>query len=161
MKEKKEQIHHFFEVFARFYAEEVTKQKGFLRDYLEFERHWRLCLAAYRAKKLNRDLVKELQFEDLQDPFIVFLLVQKESATFEFPYEFKDLGHLLEGVKDPLDQHRIIQEYRFKKLEELASGPLFSIDWLLSYMVQLMVLEDLRKLNEEEGKALFTRIKEG
>jgi len=154
-----DQIAHFYEIIARFFSEEVARTHGFLRKYLEFERQWRLCMTGYRAKKLGRDLSKELQFEDFTDPLVAFLLAQKDVPTFEFPYEYRDLGERLQGVDEPADQHHVMTRYRFEKVVELIDAPEFTIDTLILYMVQLIILEDLASLNESAGGETLAQIK--
>lgn len=157
--ETEKKIQHFPEIISAFYHREVLETEGFLKNYFEFERMLRLTLCAYRAKKLNRDLVKELQFEDPKGSFVAFLLAQKDQPHFEFPYDFQDLGEGLIKLRDPLEQAFFIDDYRLKKIEELSDQPLFSIDYLLSYMVKLILLENLEKLDEERGLRAIEKIK--
>ena len=150
---EKEQIAHYSRVFSYFFREQAESQTGFLRVFFQFEREWRLVLTCYRAKKRNRDLLKELQYEDAKDPFVAQLLAQKDSPQFEFPFEYRDLGELLtSSPKHPLEEYRLMASYRFAKVEEFSNYQIFSLDWLLSYMIRLMIVEEWNELNDEKGK---------
>lgn len=157
-----DKIRNFHGLLARFFNEEIPKQEGFLRNYLIFEREWRLVLLALRAKQPNRDVVKELQFEDPTDPIVAHILAQKDSEVYEPPYEYAELKELLASCNaDPLAEHRALAEYRFRKIAELAENRPFTIDQILSYMAQLMIIENLFELDRERGNMIletFTKL---
>ena len=151
-----EKLHVFPGLLAAYFREEIPLQTGFLRSYLEFERSWRLVLLGMKAKELGRDLSQELQFEDPKDPFVMDLLVQKDSMTYDPPPEFLTLKEkYLACGPDPFQQFKEIAEWRFKQIEELATQPLFSIDWILSYMAQLFIAEQWHELDREKGEIIL------
>lgn len=150
-----EKIRHFPGLIARFFAEEIPKYKGFLQRYLKFERDWRLVLTALRAKVLKRDIVKELQFEDLHDPLVLQILSQRDAPNYEPPEEFAELKDLfLACGGDPWAQHKAFDAWRFKKIEEMVEKPLFSIDWILAYLARLLIVEYDYELDKNKGKLI-------
>ncbi len=158
-----DQVRFFSKIFARFFREAEEKQSGFLKYYFSFERSLRLVLVGYRGKKRGIDLVKELQYEDPKDPFIAQILAQKDSSAFEFPLEFFELGELLKDVSsdDPLAQYKIIARYRFSSIMDAVQDHPFSIDYLLGYLIQFMMVEDWNQLDDEQGREqLNTIVKE-
>ncbi|MBS0620775.1 MAG: DUF2764 family protein [Verrucomicrobia bacterium] len=157
-----DKVKHFSGLFARFFQEETVKQKGFLQSYLQFEREWRLVLLAMRAKQLGRDVARELQFEDLTDPFVAQILAQKDAPQYDPPSEYVDLKELVASCsRDPWLESKAFAEYRFRKVGEMAEGDLFSIDHILSYMAQLMLLEQLEALDPEKGKMILDTFTSG
>ncbi|MGD9685314.1 MAG: DUF2764 family protein, partial [Candidatus Obscuribacterales bacterium] len=66
--EGEELLRHHGEIAARFFQVEIGRAEGFLKEYLEFERQWRLILLALRAK--GRDVRQELQYEDPSDRLV-------------------------------------------------------------------------------------------
>ena len=151
-----EKLRHFPGVFALFFKEEIEKQSGFLRRYFCFEREWKLVMLAIKAKEFKKDVVKELQFEDFTDPFVAQILVQKDSDTYDPPEEYLDLKEkYLSCGLDPWEQYKTIAKWRFDKIGELVDKPLFSIDWILSYMAQLWIVEDWNELDEVKGKMIL------
>jgi hypothetical protein len=155
-----DKIKNFSGLLAKFFNEEIPKQTGFLRKYLEFERECRLVLLALRAKQLRRDVVRELQFEDPTDPFVAHILAQKDSEVYEPPLEYAELKDLIVSCHgDPLAEHRAFAEYRFRKIAEMAEKQLFSIDQILSYMAQLMILENIYELDVQRGNMILETFK--
>jgi hypothetical protein len=157
-----DKIRNFPGLLARFFNEEIPKQKGFLRHYFILEREWRLVLLALRAKQLNRDVARELQFEDSTDPIVAHILAQKDSEIYEPPLEYAELKELIASCyADPWAEHRAFAEYRFRKIAELAENRLFTIDQILCYMAQLMIIESINELDVERGNMILETFKSG
>lgn len=155
-----ERIKNFSGLLVQFFFEEIPKSEGFLNRYLSFEREWRLVLIGLRAKHLGRDVAKELQFEDFTDPLVAQILAQKDAETYEPPVEYAGLKELfIASGNDPWQQNKSFAEWRFEKIELLVERPLFSIDWILSYMVQLMIVEDWNELDREKGRMILDTFK--
>lgn len=150
-----QRLRFYPELLTRYFREESKTSKGFIYDYLQFERKLHLVQTAYRSKKLKRDLLVELQFEDIEDPFVQELLAQKDSEKFKAPSGFEELQSILEeNYKAPIDLYRALCGYRFEMLEQLAGFDVFSINRILAYMVQLIIVERWLKLDCEKGKKL-------
>lgn len=157
-----EKIKNFPGLLALYFNSEIPKHKGFLRDYLIFERECRLVLVGLRAKQLGRDVLKELQFEDPTDPFVAQILAQKDSGSYDPPMEYVDLKELMAACdRDPWLENKAFAEYRFKKIGDIACDNLFSIDQILRYMAQLMIIENLIALDAERGNMILDTFKSG
>lgn len=149
-----ERLRDFAELLAHFLVQATQEESGFLRSYFQFEREARLVMLVHRAKRLHRDLGSELQFEDPTDPFVAYLLAQKDAERFEPPEEYRELRDLMEGCgPDPWQQHKAFAEYRFKRMEEMVAGTqTFHTDRVLLYVAQLMLLEQWHSLDEAQGR---------
>ncbi len=155
-----DRIRNFSGLLARYFQEEIPLQKGFLKKYLVFERERRLVLLALRAKLIGRDVVHELQFEDLSDPLVAHILAQKDSGHYDPPLEYVEIRDILESCyADPLLENKAFAEYRFKKIDELSVGDPFTINRILAYMAQLMLVENLHELDEEKGRLVVETYK--
>jgi hypothetical protein len=155
-----ERLHHFPSLLAEFFREEEAKEEGFLKKYFSFEREVRLVLLAIRSKRANRDLVKELQFEDPTDSFVLHILAQKDAEQYEPPFEYKEIKELmLAAGSDPWEQNKAITAYRFQKVEEMVEAEAFSIDTMLSYLVRLMLVEYWHELDKDKGQIILSTIK--
>jgi hypothetical protein len=149
---KEVRLSHFPSLFASLY-QSGSEKKGFLGDYYRIERDTRLILTALRAKSLKRDLVRELQFEDPFDPLVSFILAQKDTTDFTPPVEYEELRNLfVENHLEPEKLHRSILEYRLNKIEELEETTSFSIDQVLSYIAQFLIVDGWFHLNKEKGQ---------
>ncbi len=151
-----DRIRYFSSLLVHYFAEEGPKQDGFLRKFLQFEREWRLVLIGLRAQEMGRDLSRELQFEDPKDPFVQDLLVQKDMDRYAPPMEYQEIKEMIAASGfDPWERYRAFAAFRFSKIEELVDTPLFSIDQILAYLAQLMILESMNELDKKRGKAIL------
>ena len=129
---------------------------GFLARFALADREMRLVLAALRAKRLKRDLLREMQFEDFGDPLVASILAQKDAATYTPPSEYERLPKLM--LHDPKTQeHELLQE-RLKRIEELEGQEPFSIDHLLGYLLRLELIEAWHSLDEPQGLRLIRNL---
>ncbi len=157
-----EKIQNLSFLLTSFFSQEILFHEGFLHRYFTFEKEWRLVMTALRSKKLGRDLSVELQYEDPTDPFVADILAQKESSQYMPPKEYaglKDKYHSC-GV-NPWQHYDVFAKWRFEHIGMLASGPLFSVDWVLAYLAQHVLVEDGVRLNLERGEEMLRQIAEG
>jgi len=146
-----ERLAHHDELMHHFFEEAIPKESGLLCELLQFERDWRLVMTAYRAKALGRDLSEELQWEDPNDMIVAQLLAQKDADVVEPPDGFEELAEIYrEWGSDPHELFVRLEEYRFRKVGEMREGLLFTLDVILGYMVQLMILERSKRALEGE-----------
>ncbi len=152
---KADRLRFFPELIAAYFREEAALSKGFLKEHLIFERKFRLVQTAFRAKYLKRDLLEELQFENPEESFIQQLLVQKDAEKFEPPVGFEQLRPIFdEYYAAPIDLHKALCGFRFQKICELIGDQVFTIDRILGYMVQLILIERFEGLDQEKGNQL-------
>jgi hypothetical protein len=157
-----ERIRHFSQLFASFFEEAISQTTGFLRDYFIFEREWRLIMMGFRAKKLNRDLVAELQYEDPEDLTVAHLLAQKDARSYEPPHGYEDLKEVFHTyTNNPMKLYKHMCNYRFYKIEECERGELFSLDVLLSYIARLMIVEKWIELELREDEIELDSLMKG
>ncbi|MDE3045821.1 MAG: DUF2764 family protein [Verrucomicrobiota bacterium] len=151
-----ERLRYFSSLYASLFQEMAQKTDGFLRAYYTFEREVRLILTALRAKRMKRDVVREMQFEDPSDPLVMDILAQKDAAEYAPPQEYEDLKTLfLNHLSDPKALYRALLEYRFAKIEEMEENEPFSINHLLGYAARLLIVESWANLNQEQGIAII------
>ena len=98
-------------------------------------------------------------FEDLKDPNVSLILSQHDSPYFEAPTGYEELQEMLLTSQDkPMYQYRHLAEFRFRKLREMVINKPFSVDYLLSYLLRIAILEDLRSLDEVKGQEILNGI---
>lgn len=153
-------LEHFSELLSIFFQYEAGKggleYKGFLKFYVEMERERRLVLMGLRAKKLNRDLLKELQYENPDEELVAQMLAQKDAPQYEAPDKYQDLVQLYHKYSDePWQLQKALIEYRMKKVEEYLGLDFFSFDRILAYMIELILLEKWHKLDKQKGKEMI------
>jgi hypothetical protein len=154
-----DRLRYFPSLVASFYRETIGHLKGFLRHYYQVEREIRLCLTALRAKSFQRDLLRELQFEDPTDPFVAQLIAQKDEKETVLPEEYEDLKRVfLENKSEPKKLYRAILQIRFSAIEDLEAGQPFAIDQVLGYLARLSIVEAWEQLDEQKGRAVLQEV---
>lgn len=154
-----ERRRNFASLIAAYFREERKKAKGFVRKFLDFEHAVRVLITGFRAKRLGRDVVRELQFEDPIDPYVETVLMQKNSSgSFVFPLEFAELETKLEDAgRDPTLQYEALMQFRFDYYSEHIHSHPLEISSLAANMMRLWILEDYFALKVDEGEVILTR----
>lgn len=159
---KESRLEHFPELIAKYFKVESEEATGFLKQYLSFEREWRLVFAAFRAKKLGRDVAKELQYEDPNDEIVAQIMAQKDAKTFVPPDGYEDLKVIFDEHGDkPLELFKALCEYRFHHIEEMLGIDVFSINYILGYMAQLITVEKWIGLDQQKGMNIVQNVFKG
>lgn len=154
-----ERLRHFPELISTFFSEETRHGTGFFKEYLVMERELRLILAAFRAKKLNRDISLELQFEHPDDPIVAQILAQKDSPQYEPPEEYQELKSLFNQYGErPLELQKALFEFRLNKIEEKVGQDLFSTNRILAYLAELILIERWRQMDRQKGLEIVDRM---
>lgn len=156
---KEDRLKYFSALVVGYFKYEIPRLDGFLKKYLRMEREIRLLLVGFRAKMLDRDLFRELQFEDPNDDFVAQILAQKDSKDFEPPASYESLKPVFEKFYgEPLKLHQALLEYKFNKIEEMLGFEKFSIDRILGTMIQLIMTEKWLELDHEKGTQIVDRL---
>ncbi len=149
-------------LISAFLQDQIDHSEGFLKRYFTLERERRLVLTAIRAKALGRDVAKELSCEDPLDPFVADILAQKESPHYLPPKEYAELKDLyLSSGVDPWTHYIKFSQWRFERTGALAEGPLFSVDWVLAYLAQYLLVDTSARLDVVKGEEILRQIAEG
>jgi hypothetical protein len=153
---------HFPELLRQFFHDELKKQDGFVLEYLKFEWEWRLVFVALRANSLGRDLEKEMQYEDPEDPFIEQILEQKNQKIYQPPEKYKALKDLFDAKKlNPLELQKALSEWRFDSIENMVGWHTFDVYRVLGYVVQLKICEKWLKLDKKKGLEIVEKVAKG
>ncbi len=156
---KEEQLKYFPELERNYFFEEMKNTSGFLLDYLRMERELKLVSTGFRAKRLKRDISRELQFEDPEEELVGQIMAFRDADYFEPPVEYSDLKRIFEVYRDdPLGLHQALCQYRFNRVEELVGAHTMSIDYILAYVVQLVLVEKWLELDQQKGQIIVDSI---
>jgi hypothetical protein len=150
-----DRIKYFSSLLAHFFQREIEENQDFLSQYFSFERNVRLILLALRSKKYNRDISKELQFEDFKDPLVANILSQKDMDRFDPPSGYEELANIyLEHEMDPIKLSMELIKYKLRTISEMVFLKPFTVDYILGYMVRLMLVEDWQIANEQKARQI-------
>lgn len=150
---KEDRIHHFPYLLAKFFQKAENFKDPFVRHYLSFERELRLVMTAFRAKKLERDLSVEFQYENPEEDLIAQLLAQQDAKSYEPPEKYKELKCLFEKHGDhPLALQKALDEYRFETIDSLVDmSDVFSIERMLAYFSQFLIVDKWFEMDKAKG----------
>ncbi|MDF2577246.1 MAG: hypothetical protein K0S74_730 [Chlamydiales bacterium] len=160
--DKTKVLQHFSELISTFFSQEIITHTGFLNRYFIFEREWRLVMLGLRAKQLGRDLAIELQYEDPTDPIVAQLLAQKDSANYDPPTSDPWLKKIITEQREEVTPKQLyidLARYRFERIAEfLTPQDQFTLDHILCYAAQLIILEQWRELDQKQGALIAENI---
>jgi hypothetical protein len=160
--QREERVRHFPALIAAYFRQDVSKAPAFIRDFLQFERQLRLVLTGMRAKALGRDLATELANEDPDDPLVIQLMAQKDSKGFEPPEGFEELKVIFQQHgSDALDLYQALVAYRFHWIDERLTAEMFSIDRILGYTMQFLLILQWLELDQKKGLGLIENMIKG
>ena len=149
-------LSHFEELVSHYYLYEIQGAKGFLKKYLSFEKEWRLIFLGFRAKVLSFSLSHELQYQDPHEEIVAQMMAQKDSKSYIVPSEYESLQPLFEKYREsPMKMYQGLLEYRFNKIEELLGVDLFSLERIVGYVAQLILIENWEALDQEKGSKII------
>jgi hypothetical protein len=151
-----EKITYFPVLEIEFFHDQIENfQSPFLLSFFKLERESKLILTALRAKNLKRDITIELAGEDKKDPLVDSILRQKDESLYEPPKEYIQLYNIfLKYQSEPKALYKAFLEYCFQKYEYFSERGPFTIDQILGYLANLILVEDYYYLNQEKGNSI-------
>jgi len=139
----------------------INVKSSFLHFFFKMEREIRVVLTALRARDLRKDIMEELFFEDYRDPFIHFIFSQKGNENLEIPKEYIPLKELFLKNKDhPKKLEIALLKFKFFKNIEESKKYFFTIDQILGYIANLIIIEDLTILMQSPKKEMVDNLVE-
>lgn len=154
-----ERLKRFPKLIVEYFAQSIANSSGFLKEYLEMERGLRLTFLGFRAKQLARNLSSELQYEDPSDELVLQLLAQRDAAHYEPPFRFEATKQLFEhNQSDPVALHKAVLDYRFRWVDEQLGTDTFSMDAILAYFVQFLMVEAWASLDQKQGNTIIDQL---
>jgi hypothetical protein len=159
---KEQRLKHFSSLFESYFKEQISSSGLFLNKVFKLIRDVKLILTALRAKTLKKDLLVELQFQDPQDPLVADILAQKDSNSYDPPEAYQEVKLLYESHEEsPLELQKALLQYQFQKVSELTGLQVFTLDVILSYVYQWILVERWADLDQQKGKKIINSILQG
>jgi hypothetical protein len=154
-----ERLKSFSELLSMYFKIEGAK-KNVASDLLNFEKELALFLVGYRSFKMSKPLDKVLANEDQDSDLVRDLLARKDHSALDATNGgFKELGRaLMEAKGEPHLENLAIATFKFNYYTNYQFGHPFSIKYLLPYMMQLIIIEDLYAQNEQLGGLILNSI---
>jgi len=145
----KQRRERFSQLVASFF-EEKKKERGFVGEYFAWLEEFFIVGAAVRAKRLGRDIAKELSDEDFSHPRVLESLAFRDAVSYDPPEAFAPVREIYErDFENPKQLEKNTTQFIFQHLEAIKELRPFTLDYLLAYMVQLILVEHLWPAKDE------------
>ncbi|MFH1492297.1 MAG: DUF2764 family protein [Candidatus Omnitrophota bacterium] len=112
-------------------AQDVDESQATLREWQIFDITLRNEIVKFRASRKLKDPAKYIRAPGYSDPFI---------ASF---------AHWVTSQDSPMEAELSLDRERWQRLEELAKAHYFDIDYLITYALQLQILERWQMINSQ------------
>jgi hypothetical protein len=112
-------------------------RQPFARHWYRTDRHLRLAIAQVRAGRIGVDMHPYMEKYRTLDPEIQRIVVDAFAKT------------------NPLERERVIEEYRWKLLDELAAADAFGLAPILAFGLKLQIAERWANLDRTHGEETF------
>ncbi len=83
-------------------------EKGVFSRLSHFRARVPLRVRRTSGKTIERDMAKELQFEDPTDPLVAQILAQKDSGSYEPPPDYADLKEMIASRQRSLERKQSV-----------------------------------------------------
>ncbi len=113
-----------------------------LDRWAKFNRRFRNELARIRAKNKGQDSSDYTRGDLYVDSFAI------------------EVSHRALKADNPLEAEKILDRFRWKKLEELIRRDVFHVEVLIVYALQLQILERYKHIGSSKGKEKFEEYKQ-
>lgn len=158
-----ERLKNFPYLLSQFFKNSESVKDPFLKHYFRFEREFRLVLTFLRAKSLNKDIEKELQYEDPEEELIKELLEQASESSPRLPERFEELKEIFDRYQnDPWMLQKMLDKYRFEFIENSVDlADVFSVRRILAYFIQFLIVDRWFNLDKEKGMQMVHNFVKG
>jgi hypothetical protein len=137
----------------RYYDYALARAKGFLHDWLTFERDLRNLLAAWNARTYELDLRGQL----IGDNEVTRALANSHASDFGLPNDYTYVDRLFQEMEQdqPQQREKGIDLIKWDFIEEATTFYYFTSEVLLGYLLRLMLLERWDGLSATAGRRML------
>ena len=148
------------ELQSLYYEYVLQVKNDFLEQWFRFDRDMKNILTAVNCRKYGYDTEKQLIPVKHENEVYETLIKSSPKAdlfTDEVPYADKIL-QIAESEMDISEKEKALDNIKWKFLDEHTFFNYFTIEKILSFVIKLEIVERWIELDNETGKALFTRL---
>lgn len=154
-----EKIRNFSFILMNFFNDQIEKNEGFLKEYFLFEKQCRLIITFLRSKKLKKDFLDEVKYEDEKDFFLMEILKQKEMENYEPPREYAKLKDIfIKYQAHPNEMQKEFLKFKLKRIDEMIETKNFTIDEILGYLAKFFIILEWQILDTNVSQVLVDKL---
>ena len=117
--------------------EDIDDPSPTLREWKRFDTTLRNELARSRAAKFTKDPLLYIRGEDYPDPSV------------------SSLVQWVVNLDSPLEAELCLDRFRWEKIGQLKKGHYFDIDYLITYALELQILERWERIDSKDGMRIL------
>ena len=148
------------ELQSLYYECVLQVKNDFLEQWFMFDRDMKNILTAVNCRKYGYDTEKQLIPVKHENEVYETLIKSSPKADLfadEVPYADKIL-QIAESEMDISEKEKALDNIKWEFLDEHTFFNYFTIEKILSFVIKLKIVERWIELDNETGKALFTRL---
>lgn len=148
------------ELQSLYYEYVLQVKNDFLEQWFRFDRDLKNILTAINCRKYGYDTEKQLipvKHENEVYETLIKSSPKPDLLTDEVPYIDKIL-QIAESEIDISEKEKALDNIKWKFLDEYTFFNYFTIEKILSFVIKLKMVERWIELDNETGKALFTKL---
>ncbi len=140
-----------------FYSHVLPHSNPFLNQWFEFELNTSNIIAAYVARKHNKDPETEI------------LEVNSLASVLASPGKLPDLRMIMDvdyiseaqriaEIEDFKEREKALDRFRWSYLDELSLFHYFEVETVITYLLKLMMIFRWKELDGNEGKKIYDQM---
>ncbi len=139
---------------ARYYDYALARTEEFLHQWFTFEQQLRNVLARWNVRQFKLPVVQPLVGQN----DVTEMLERSQSRDFGLAKDLPFVEKLLTALErgNLLEREKAIDRIRWNYLDELRTFHYFSVEVVLAYLLQFMILQRWLRFNAEQGVRLIT-----
>jgi hypothetical protein len=148
------------ELQSLYYEYVLQVENDFLKQWFMFDRDMKNILTAVNCRKYGYDTEKQLipvKHENEVYETLIKSSPKPDLFADEVPYADKIL-QIAESEMDISEKEKALDNIKWRFLDEHTFFNYFTIEKILSFVIKLKIVERWIELDNETGKALFTRL---
>lgn len=120
---------------------ETSTHNSILKQWAKFNREFRNELARNRAQRVDKDPMDYMQGERSGEPSVIEIASQAVK------------------ISNPLEAKKIVDQFRWQRLNQIAQGHILDLSFLIVYAVKLQILEFYKLIQSSKGAEKFEEYK--
>lgn len=143
------------DLLTRYYQYVDQYSNSFLKHWFKFDRQLRNILAAFSARKLEKEISRFVVGKDE----VTEMLTKSLSPDFGLRGELTYVDKLMQAIEvdNYLEREKRIDMLRWDVIDEVNTFNYFNIDKVLGFWIKAEIIDRWIKLDPAEGEALLKR----
>lgn len=136
----------------------LASENEFVRSYAEFSMNLKNLTAALNARKYKQEIAREVIGENEFSQALRTSIAKDFGLSQDYPFVEKTVG--LMSNPDLVERERGLDLLYWDLIDELTEYDYFTIERVIAFMLQLMMVERWSRMSSESGRKVFMEMVE-